>query len=117
MRRFPEKANSPCTGGIYLSMRMKATLSTFLLAGALVCVPGMASSQPFTPGQDSPKQDMKDAGHETKNAAKDAGHGVKTGTKKAYHSTKRGTKKAWHKTKSTVKGGAEGAKEGAKQPQ
>jgi Ni/Co efflux regulator RcnB len=99
-------------------MKMKSQLSAILLAGTLAFAPGLAMSQPFNPTQDpGPKQDMKDAGHETKNAAKDAGRGTKEGTKKAYHSTKRGTKKAWHKTKSTVKGGAEGAKEGAKQPQ
>ncbi len=102
-------------------MRMKRQLSALLLAGALVCAPGLASSQPLAPTQDpqnpGPKQDMKNAGHEAKNAAKDVGHGTKEGTKKAYHSTKRGTKKAWRKTKSTVKGGAEGAKQGAQQPQ
>ncbi len=98
-------------------MRMKSQLSTILLTGALVCAPGLSMSQPFNASQDaSPKQEMKDAGHETKNAAKDAGHATKDGTKKAYHKTKSGTKKAWHKTKNTVKGGAEGAKEGAHQP-
>jgi len=60
----------------------------------------------------SAKQDMKNAGHETKSAAKDAARGTKRGTKKAYHSTKRGTKKAWNKTKNT----AQGAKEGAQKP-
>jgi hypothetical protein len=70
-----------------------------------------------TPVQEnSAKQDMKDAGHETKNAAKDAGRGTKQGTKKVYRSTKRGTKKAWNKTKNTTKGAANGAREGAKQP-
>jgi len=92
-----------------------------LLAGSLVCVPGLAAGQPLNPSQESAegsaaKQDMKKAGHETKNAAKDAGRATKEGTKKAYHSTKKGTKKAWHKTKNTVKGGAEGAKDGARQP-
>ena len=98
-------------------MRMKRQLSAVLLAGALVCAPALALSQPFTPGQESAKQDMKNAGHETKAAVKDAGRGTKNGTKKAYHSTKRGTKKAWHKTKDTVKGGVNGAKEGAKTPE
>lgn len=48
--------------------------------------------------QDGTKQDMKSAGHETKNATVDAGHGVATGTKKAYHKTKHVTKKAYHGT-------------------
>jgi hypothetical protein len=43
-------------------------------------------------------QDMKDAGHDTKNAAKSTGRGVKKGTKTGYRKTKNGTKKAYHKT-------------------
>lgn len=61
-------------------------------------------------------QDMKDAGHHTKDAAKDTGRGVKKGTKKAAHSTKKGTKKAWHKTKNTTKGAVNGGKQGANRP-
>ncbi len=100
-----------------LSMTMKRQVSAFLLGAALTWAPASVWSQQ-NPSQDSgAKQDMHDAGHETKNAARDAGHGVKQGTKKAYHATKKGTKKAWHKTKSTTKGAANGAKEGAQQPQ
>jgi DNA mismatch repair protein MutH len=44
--------------------------------------------------QDSAKQDMKDAGHETKEAAKDTGHATKKTAKKAGHKVKRGTHKA-----------------------
>ena len=98
--------------------------STLLLRAALVvalvCGPTVGWSQPPTASQDrdsGAKQDMKDAGHETKDAAKDAGHGVKQGTKKAYHKTKHGTKKAWHKTRDTTEGAANGAKEGAKRPE
>jgi hypothetical protein len=47
-------------------------------------------------------QDMKDAGHDTKNAAKDTGHGIKKGTKTGYRKTKNGTKKAYHKTGSGI---------------
>lgn len=94
-------------------MTMKRLIPSLLFATALACTPSLTWSQDNT----SAKQDMRDAGHETKNAAKDAGHGVKQGTKHAYRSTKRGTKKAWHKTKSTTKGAVEGAKEGAHQPQ
>ena len=46
--------------------------------------------------QESAKQDMKDAGHETKQAAKDTGH-----------ATKKTAKKAGHKTKKTVHKGAQ----------
>jgi hypothetical protein len=72
---------------------------TVALAAAL-CLG--TSSFAATPYQDGTKQDMKSAGHETKDAAVDTGHGIKTGTKKAYHKTKHGVKKAYHKTKKTL---------------
>jgi hypothetical protein len=56
--------------------------------------------------QDSAKQDMKDAGHETKNAAKDVGHGTVTATKKTGKAIKHGTKKVVH-------GAASGTEKGA----
>ena len=74
-------------------------LGTFTLAAALTLG---ASAFAATPYQDGTKQDMKSAGHETKDAAVDTGHGIKTGTKKAYHKTKHGVKKAFHKTKKTL---------------
>jgi hypothetical protein len=74
-------------------MHIRKTGIYFLTA---VLVFGMSSA--FAPAQDGAKQDMKNAGHETKNAAKDTGHGISKGTQKAYHKTKRGTKKAYHKT-------------------
>ncbi len=52
------------------------------------------------------KQDMKDAGSDTKNAAKDVGHGTVTATKKTGHAIKKGTKKVVHGT-------AEGTEKGA----
>jgi len=48
--------------------------------------------------QDSAKQDMKDAGHETKQAAKDTGHAVKTTGHKAKRKTKHAAHKAARKT-------------------
>ena len=100
-------------------MKTKNQIFALVIGATLVCGPALGFGQPSAAlSQDSgAKQDMKDAGHETKEAAKDAGHSVKQGTKKAYHSTKRGTKKAWHKTKDTTKGAVNGAKEGAKQPE
>ena len=44
--------------------------------------------------QDSAKQDIKDAGHETKQAAKDTGHATKKTAKKTGHTVKKGTHKA-----------------------
>jgi hypothetical protein len=77
-----------------------ARIGTFALAAAL----SLGASAAFAAGvpQDGTKQDMKAAGHDTKNAAVNTGHGIKTGTKKVYHKTKHGVKKAYHKTKKTV---------------
>ena len=41
----------------------------------------------FAVPQESAKQDMKDAGHDTKQAAKDAGHGTKEAAKDVGHGT------------------------------
>jgi hypothetical protein len=99
-------------------MRTKWQLPAFFIGAVLVCGPALVWGQPSFPSQDSgAKQDMKNAGHESKDAAKSAGHGVKQETKKAYHKTKHGTKKAYHKTKDTTTGAANGAKKGAKQPE
>jgi len=64
--------------------------TTIVLAGTLMC--GGAAA--FAQNDSGTKQDMKNAGTETKDAAKDTGRGVKQGTKKAYHKTKKGTHKA-----------------------
>ena len=50
-----------------------------------------------TPDNRSAGQSMKDAGHETANAAKDVGHGTATGAKKVGSTTKNTTKKIFHK--------------------
>jgi hypothetical protein len=81
-------------------MKMKLIGSVFL-ASAMVCGAG-AFSFAQTAGQD-----MKNAGHETKEAAKDTGRGIKKGTKTGYHKTKRGTKKVVHKTARATEHGAE----------
>jgi hypothetical protein len=109
-----EAANSETENGIFIYMKMNRQFSALFLGATLACGPALGWGQQSDNGA---KQDMKNAGHESKNAAKDAGHGAKQGTKKAYHSTKRDTKKAWHKTKDTTKGAANGAKEGARQPE
>jgi hypothetical protein len=84
-----------------------AIILGILLAGA----PALGWTQ-----DNSAKQDMTNAGHETANATKDAAHGTKQGAQKAYHATKRGTTKAWNKTRNTTKGAVSGAKNGARQP-
>ena len=49
------------------------------------------------------KQDMKDAGTDTKNAVKNTGHGIAKGTKTAARKTKNGTETAARKTKNGTK--------------
>jgi hypothetical protein len=63
-------------------------LSTFALAQATDTAPVQDNSA---------KQDMKDAGHDTKMAARKTGHGVKKGTKKATHKTAKKTKQGAQK--------------------
>jgi hypothetical protein len=77
---------------------MKTKLFSTLLLSSVLCM-----GLPSVIAQDSShdpgfKQDMKNAGHNTKNVARDTGHGVESGTKKTWHSTKRGTRKVAHKT-------------------
>jgi hypothetical protein len=71
--------------------------------GAMALAIALATGTANVFAQDGTKQDMKAAGHDTKDAAVNTGHGVKTGTEKAYHGTKRGTKKVYHKTKHGLK--------------
>jgi hypothetical protein len=52
-------------------------------------------------------QDMKDAGHETKEAAKDAGKGTVHATKTAARKTKNGTKHVAHATADATRRGAD----------
>ena len=78
------------------------TLAATLCAFGLMALPGLA--------QDA-KQDIKDAGHETKMAAKDTGHAVVKGTKTAGRKIKHGTKKVVHGTASATERCAEKGKE------
>jgi hypothetical protein len=57
--------------------------------------------------QQSPKQDMKDAGHATKEAAKDTGKATKKTAKKTGHAVKKTTKKAANKSATKTKEGAQ----------
>lgn len=111
----PTRRNSGPTGAIPLTMRRILHSITVLFAAALLAAPVYA--MPRALSAQSAGQDMKSAGHDTKDAAKDAGKGVKKGTTKSWHATKKGTKTAYHKTWSTTKGAVNGAKAGAKQPQ
>ncbi|HEY0758059.1 MAG TPA: hypothetical protein VGD59_02260 [Acidisarcina sp.] len=75
-------------------MHIKA-LGYGVLASALFLSAGSSFAAQSDTGA---KQDMRNAGTDTKDAAKSTGRGVKKGTKKAYHGTKKGTKKAVHAT-------------------
>jgi hypothetical protein len=78
-------------------MRMIATTGRLLVVGLTIGLGcGMAYAQ-------DAGQDMKDAGHATKEAAKDTADATKTATKKVYHKTKHVTKKAYHKTADAAK--------------
>ena len=67
---------------------------TVLIATTLT----VSSASGFALTPQTAGQDIKNAGHDTKDAAKDTGHGIKKGTKTGYRKTKNGTKKAYHKT-------------------
>src|SRR6185437_9721953 len=84
-------------------MKLSKTFSRslgVLLASALICGAGLT----VRAQDNSAKQDMKDAGSHTKDAARDTGQATKSktkkGTKKTWNKTKSGTHKAWSKTKS-----------------
>lgn len=102
-------------------------VSTLVLGAALGLLPATGwglhtqsgdstSAQSKSEGSSSAKQDLKTAGHDTKDAAKSTGKGVAKGTKSAYHATKKGTTTAAKKVGSTTKGAVTGAKDGAKKP-
>jgi hypothetical protein len=74
-------------------MTMQAITKAFLVA-ALAIGLGSGASYAQTAGQD-----MKDAGHSTKDAAVDTGHATKRVAKKTGHGTKVVAKKTAHGTK------------------
>jgi hypothetical protein len=76
-------------------------LSIVLLAG-MVGASGAAWGQ----ADQTATQDMKDAGHETKEAAKDTGQATKKAATKTGHAVKKTTKKTVH---ATAKGTAKAA--------
>jgi len=85
-----------------MTMSTRKSIWTGLLLVSTLTL-GSARVFAFTPTSlQTAGQDMKDAGHDTKEAAKKTGHGVKKGTKTGYRKTKNGTKKAYHKTGSGV---------------
>jgi hypothetical protein len=78
---------------------MKSNFSKLLVAGMLVAgvAPLAIAQDTTTTTTQGPKQDMKDAGHDTKDAAKKTGRATKKGTKKAAHKTARKTEEGAQK--------------------
>ncbi len=82
---------------------MKTTLlSIALLLGTYTVAPAFASQV---------GQDMKDLGHDSKNAAKHSTEATKKGVKKGWHKTKKGVKKGVHKGASETEKGANKVKD------
>jgi hypothetical protein len=59
-------------------MRMLRRISPYVLLAAL----SLTTAPAILQAQDSPKQDVKDAGHDAKNAAKDTGRATEDTAKK-----------------------------------
>lgn len=76
---------------------MNKLVRSFLLGVLLLGLAGITVAQTdqssTTTSDQGVKGDMKDAGHDTKDAAKKTGHKVKRGTKKVTH---KGAKKTRH---------------------
>ena len=70
-------------------------MGTVALGVAMMMGSGAAMS---ASAQTTAKQDIKNAGHETKDAAVDTGHATKKATKKAAHKTKRAAVKTKNAT-------------------
>jgi hypothetical protein len=90
-----------------LPMKLRSSVPAVFLAVTL------AGSAFGTAPQDtqSPKQDMKDAGYATKDAAKDTGRATKKTAKRTGHAVKRMTKRAAHKTADKTQEGAQKVKD------
>ena len=79
----------------------------------IVAVAFLAAPFTLSAGAQSAGQDMKGAGHETKNAAVDTGHATKHVAKKTAHGTSRVAHKTAHGTKVVGKDIGHGTKVGA----
>jgi hypothetical protein len=87
-------------------MKKKLSIVALCLLGAV----SMASAYPAAQ-DNSIKQDTKDAGKATGDAAKKAGKDVTKGTKKAAKATANGTKKGVHKAAGATEKGADKVKD------
>jgi hypothetical protein len=101
--------NSGQPGRRYFSRRisMRVFKSTSLAIFLFAAMVGSSLALPQSQEDQSAKQDMKDAGHATKDAAKDTGRATKKTAKKTGHAVKHTTKKATHKTAQKTREGAQ----------
>ncbi len=102
------KSVNKCSMEERVMQKFQKIAGVWLVAGAVSLVPVMALH-----AQDAtPKQDMKSAGTDTKDAAKDTGHAVSRTTSKGYHKTTHATKHAYHKTAAATDKSADKTKSG-----
>lgn len=93
-------------------LRTAFSIVVFFAGASVVPAAGRFQDPPKQDG--SAKQDMKDAGKDTKKAAKDAGKGTKTAAKKTGTATKNTAEKAVNKTAAKTGEGAERVKDKTK---
>jgi hypothetical protein len=84
-----------------------------LAAGVVLTTTPAFAANPVL-AQDTAKQDIKDAGHDTKEATKKTGHAIAKGTTTAARKTKNGTETAAKDTGHATKEAAVKTKEGTK---
>jgi hypothetical protein len=108
-RNLGTRYNRACGSCIFYGMKIaRRTTTLALFTSALLFAPALTQAQ----DNNSASQDVKTAGHDTKDAAKSTGHAVAKGTKTTAHATKTGTVKGYDKSKETGTKGDDKSKEG-----
>lgn len=83
---------------------MRSIWKVIGLSVLMLSLAGGALSQPSDPPEQGAKSDIKDAGHDTKQAVKKTGRAIKKGAKKGTHAaakkTRQGSEKVEDKTSS-----------------
>jgi hypothetical protein len=103
----PKQARNHADGVKKVGQMRLRNFALNVCLSSCVAMAGAAFSATTPQDTQSPKQDMKDAGHATKDAAKDTGHATKKTAKKTGHAVKKDTKKAAHKSAAKTKEGAQ----------
>jgi hypothetical protein len=87
---------------LYFKEKPSMNLGRIAFTAILALAIPAALAQTNDPGA---KQDMKNAGSDTKHAATNTGHSISHGSTTAYNKTKSGTKTGYHKTVNGTKTG------------